>query len=307
MAYHLGGEADVFATIEKLANCVTRESSAQRNSPLRRRSCWPGFRPRVVAYPLPSSGLGKVSIKKREVLRARMATVAGLAIFLPVVVVLVRVWPATLWVGTFADFTPVRRFVTIAAANSFVVMASYFAVAALVWGVADAVMSPLRGFRAAPQATDTLRRWRIAHLSDLHTVGERYGFRIESGRAGPRGNVRLQRLFARLDAIPAAEPLDAVLVTGDITDAGLSAEWAEFFAALGYAGQEVGRVGWAEKSRRHRRPERVRAAAMVEAGGMAGIEKSVYTAAPSKLLNPCLLFKSCGSSRLYCLGHFGRE
>lgn len=25
------------------------------------------------------------------------------------------------------------------------------------------------------------RKWRIAHLSDLHVVGERYGFRIESG------------------------------------------------------------------------------------------------------------------------------
>ena len=63
-------------------------------------------------------------------------------------------------------------------------------------------------------------------------MGERYGFRIESGRAGPRGNERLQRLFARLDAIHTAEPLDAILVTGDITDAGRSAEWAELFAAL---------------------------------------------------------------------------
>ena len=144
----------------------------------------------------------------------------------------VRVWPATLWVGTFADLASMRRLVTIAAANSFVVLVSYFAVAALVWGVADAVMSPLRGFRPAPQDTNTLRAWRIAHLSDLHTVGERYGFRIESGRADPRGNERLQRVFARLDAIHAAEPLDAVLVTGDVTDAGRSAEWAEFFAAV---------------------------------------------------------------------------
>jgi hypothetical protein len=174
----------------------------------------------------------KVSVKKREVLRARMAALAGLVIFVPAVFVVVRVWPATLWIGTFADLASMRRLVTIAAANSFVVLASYFAVASFVWGVADAVMSPLRGFRPAPQDTDTLRTWRIAHLSDLHTVGERYGFRIESGRAGPQGNERLQRVFARLDAIRAAEPLDAVLVTGDVTDAGRSAEWAEFFAAL---------------------------------------------------------------------------
>ena len=173
-----------------------------------------------------------VSVKRRGVLRARMAAVAGLAIFVPIVVVVLLMWPATKWVGTFADLASVRQVVTIAAANSFVVMAGYFAVAALVWGIADAVMSPLRSLRAAPEDADILRTWRVAHLSDLHTVGERYGFRIESGRAGPRGNERLQRLFARLDAIHTAEPLDAILVTGDITDAGRSAEWAEFFAAL---------------------------------------------------------------------------
>jgi len=173
----------------------------------------------------------EVSIKKREALRARMAAAAGIVIFVPAVVLVVLVWPATLWVGTFPDFGTMRRIVIVAAANSFVVMASYFAVAALVWGVADAVMSPLRGFKATPLA-DNVCAWRIAHLSDLHTVGERYGFRIESGRVGPRGNERLERIFARLDAIHGVEPLDAVLVTGDITDAGRSTEWAEFFAAL---------------------------------------------------------------------------
>ena len=117
----------------------------------------------------------KVSIKKREVLRARMAAVAGLAVFLPVVLVLVRVWPATLWVGTFADFTPVRRFVTIAAANSFVVMASYFAVAALVWGVADAVMSPLRG---QSRATGHRHPAQVAYCSSLRPSYRRRALRI---------------------------------------------------------------------------------------------------------------------------------
>ena len=70
--------------------------------------------------------------------------------------------------------------------------------------------------------------WRVAHLSDVHAVGERYGFRIESGRAGPRGNERLVRAMDRLAAVHAREPLDLVLVSGDMTDAGLSAEWAEF-------------------------------------------------------------------------------
>jgi predicted phosphodiesterase len=35
-----------------------------------------------------------------------------------------------------------------------------------------------------------------------------------------------------LDTIHAAQPLDAVIITGDLTDAGRSSEWAEFFDAL---------------------------------------------------------------------------
>ena len=72
------------------------------------------------------------------------------------------------------------------------------------------------------------RTWRIAHVSDLHMVGERYGFRIESGRSGPRGNDRIAQVMARLEAIHSAHSLDLVLITGDMTDAGRSSEWAEF-------------------------------------------------------------------------------
>ena len=86
------------------------------------------------------------------------------------------------------------------------------------------------------------RTWRVAHLSDIHTVGERYGFRIESGRSGPRGNERLRQTLARLDEIHAAHPLDVILITGDLTDAGRSAEWAEFFAALAAYPRLVGLV-----------------------------------------------------------------
>jgi hypothetical protein len=43
-----------------------------------------------------------------------------------------------------------------------------------------------------------------------------------------------------LEAIHAKEPLDAILVTGDLTDAGLSAEWAEFFDAFGSHPQLAG-------------------------------------------------------------------
>ena len=76
------------------------------------------------------------------------------------------------------------------------------------------------------------RTWRVVHLSDIHVVGERYGFRVESGRSGPQGNERLLQAFAKLDVIHAINPLDLVLITGDITDAGRAAEWAEFFDAI---------------------------------------------------------------------------
>ena len=68
----------------------------------------------------------------------------------------------------------------------------------------------------------------MAHLSDLHFVGERYGCRMESGTHGPRGNRCIRRALRKLAAIHASSPLDRVLVTGDITDAGTRAEWAEF-------------------------------------------------------------------------------
>ena len=112
-------------------------------------------------------------------------------------------------------------------------MSAYLAFASLVWGFADARADQpldLEAFDAAPAGG---RIWRFAHLSDLHVVGERYGFRIESGRSGPRGNGRLERVFARLAALHAKQPLDLVLVTGDMTDAGTSAEWAEFLDIVG--------------------------------------------------------------------------
>ena len=45
----------------------------------------------------------------------------------------------------------------------------------------------LTAFDAPPH---NARLWRVVHLSDVHVVGEGYGFRIESGRSGPRGNER---------------------------------------------------------------------------------------------------------------------
>jgi 3',5'-cyclic AMP phosphodiesterase CpdA len=74
---------------------------------------------------------------------------------------------------------------------------------------------------------------RVAHLSDLHLVGERYGYRMECGTHGPRGNRSLRHALRKLREIHASTPLDRVLVTGDVTDAGTRAEWAEFLDVLG--------------------------------------------------------------------------
>jgi 3',5'-cyclic AMP phosphodiesterase CpdA len=78
-------------------------------------------------------------------------------------------------------------------------------------------------------ASSTLR---VAHLSDLHLVGERYGCRMESGTRGPRGNQSFQNALRKLAALHARNPFERILVTGDVTDAGTRAEWAEFIDLL---------------------------------------------------------------------------
>jgi hypothetical protein len=141
-------------------------------------------------------------------------------------------WPRSRWEGTLDDLSTLHHLAPVALANSVVVVSTYLAVAALYWGIADATMAQphtLEKFQAPPNPS---RTWRVAHLSDIHVVGERYGFRIESGRSGPRGNERLRQVFAQLAALHAKDPLDAILITGDMTDAGRSAEWAEFLDAL---------------------------------------------------------------------------
>lgn len=69
---------------------------------------------------------------------------------------------------------------------------------------------------------------RVAHLSDLHLVGERYGYRMETGIHGPRGNRQFRNALRKLAAIHARTPFDHVFVTGDVTDAGTRAEWMAF-------------------------------------------------------------------------------
>jgi 3',5'-cyclic AMP phosphodiesterase CpdA len=164
---------------------------------------------------------------------ARMRTVscacAGILLVVAAAFIAWAVWPWTRWIGSAHDLAAPHALVAPTIANAIVIMSAYLAAASLIWGFADASTDQpldLEAFDATPKDA---RLWRVAHLSDIHIVGERYGFRIESGRGGPRGNERARRVFVRLEAEHAARPLDLVLITGDMTDAGRSAEWAEFF------------------------------------------------------------------------------
>src|SRR4051794_2498085 len=168
----------------------------------------------------------------RTAIRATCAAVAGIGVFLLGAGVIALLWPATRWVSRFPDLGSVHDTLPVLLANSVTLITAYCAGAALVWGIGDALMAQPRDLQdfAPPERGE--RTWRVAHLSDIHTVGERYGVRIESGRAGPRGNDRLRQTLARLDEIHQQQPLDFVLITGDLTDAGRSAEWAEFLIAV---------------------------------------------------------------------------
>lgn len=169
---------------------------------------------------------------RRARLRAGSAIGAGLLGCAVAGAVFALVWPATRWSGGFADFAEPLRLVVPALANAVALMSLYLAAASLLWGMADGLMDQPRDLGGFDTLPASARTWRVAHLSDVHVVGERYGFRIESGRAGPRGNQRFLQVLDRLAEIHATEPLDLLLVTGDMTDAGRSAEWAEFLDAM---------------------------------------------------------------------------
>jgi len=170
--------------------------------------------------------------QNRPVLYAVTALASGILICAIALLMLWLAWPYTQFHANLGILASPGRLIAAAIANSVVFMSAYVAGAALVWGIADATIDPPRDHTAFVQSSEGERVWRIAHLSDIHVVGERYGFRIESGRAGPRGNGQFRRALEQLDILHAENPLHAVLVTGDMTDAGLSTEWAEFLDLL---------------------------------------------------------------------------
>lgn len=172
------------------------------------------------------------SSSSRARIRAVATTLAGLILCTLALWAVFLVWPSTRWEGNLVDLRSPQRLIAPTLANSVVVVGVFLAVAALVWSLADAWMVQPRDFIGFDEAPDGALAWRVAHLSDLHAVGGRYEFRIESGRSGPRGNERVQRALALLEETHARNPVDIVLMSGDMTDGGRSTEWAEFFDAL---------------------------------------------------------------------------
>lgn len=84
-----------------------------------------------------------------------------------------------------------------------------------------------------PSAADaSFATVRLAHLSDLHAVGGRYDYRMESGLLGPQGNECIRKALQKLATIQAQAPLARIFITGDVTDAGTRTEWAEFLDLL---------------------------------------------------------------------------
>jgi 3',5'-cyclic AMP phosphodiesterase CpdA len=134
-------------------------------------------------------------------------------------------------VGSVADLLSLHGLILPILANANVLMSSYLAIAVLFWGLADARMDRPVDLQTFDTSSSRLR-WRIAHLSDIHFVGEQYGFRIESGRDGPRGNIRFRDIMNRIEAVHRVRPIDIILISGDMTDAGRATEWAEFLDAI---------------------------------------------------------------------------
>ena len=172
------------------------------------------------------------SSTRRARVRAASAAGAGIALAACAVLIAVLVWPASRWMGVVTDLVSPHRLIVPTVANAIVLVSGYTAIAALLWGFADASLEQPRELAAFDPTPTHGSRWRIAHLADLHMVGEQYGFRIESGRGGPRGNARLERVMTHLEAMHCARPIEYVLVCGDLTDAGRSTEWAELLDAL---------------------------------------------------------------------------
>ncbi|MGY6567538.1 MAG: metallophosphoesterase family protein [Salinarimonas sp.] len=170
--------------------------------------------------------------RTRRALSAGATMVAGLLVCALALWLVSLAWPQTRWIGSIWDLRFPQRLIVPTLANSVVLIGLFLAVASLVWSLADATMDQPRDYEGFDEEQPDGKVWRVAQLSDLHAVGSAYEFRIEAGRRGPRGNAKIHAALASLAEAHARDPVDIVLMSGDMTDCGRSSEWAEFMGAL---------------------------------------------------------------------------
>ena len=169
----------------------------------------------------------------RARLRAASAAGAGMILCAIAVAIVMLCWPASRWIGEFSYLMSPQRLIIPTLANAAVISGAYFALAALTWGIADASMDQPRDlarFDARPRAGPN-----VARCASVGSAYRRRALRF-SHRERTSGAARQRKACAHPGAarskIHAKQPLDLILITGDITDAGRSAEWAEFLNAL---------------------------------------------------------------------------
>ncbi|HXE08813.1 MAG TPA: hypothetical protein VN612_13015, partial [Acidobacteriaceae bacterium] len=124
----------------------------------------------------------KLTIAGRARLRSANSMAAGIVLSACAVLIAMLAWPASRWMGGWNDLALLHRLAWPALANAVLLVSAYLAVASLMWGFADASMPQPVDLAAFDTASSGGRSWRVAHLSDLHVIGDQYGFRIESGR-----------------------------------------------------------------------------------------------------------------------------
>ncbi len=170
--------------------------------------------------------------RMRRAFSAIATALAGLALCAIALWLVWLAWPQTRWIGSVSDLRFPQRLILPTLANSAVLIGLFLAAASVVWSLADATMAQPRDFDDFDDEVPGRRIWRVAQLSDLHAVGSAYEFRIEAGRRGPRGNGKIEAALAALSGAHDGDPIDLLLMSGDMTDCGRSTEWADFLNIL---------------------------------------------------------------------------
>jgi len=118
---------------------------------------------------------------RRVRIRAGIAAVAGAILCASALSVAVLVWPHTRWSGQLADLAQPLSMIGPALSNTSFIVLVYFGLASLIWGVSDASMDQPRNLGGFDPLDPAGKHWRVVHLSDIHSVGERYGFGSKAG------------------------------------------------------------------------------------------------------------------------------